>query len=204
MTQRFRQEVFSDLVVRYDRLRQRLSGAKGPIGPWLVGRSDPGLPELRQVWLRIERHRLDQDAAELQVAQLSHTDGWLRRRSGVFMSHNGRLFPDSSPAAASGPPLNGEWCLGPSSAASLTMDRGQWHFTTLTELVAPEPSALPRGTQLPVLCQTISTSAQGGWRMIYRIYWGAENSQEHEVSTSIRRLCAAFAGFERQDAEATT
>jgi hypothetical protein len=157
------------------------------------------------------------------VQQLAQLDGWLRRRSGLFMTLAAPPVRNFGSEQSDGLPLAGEWTAGRGVGLSLALDQHAWTLTTFTEHTdRPKKRKKSVGPVevLPALAQSVTTTGLQGWRMNYRVYWGADNDEDvdsqpgssirrlfaaiglvrprqaaHLPSSSMRRLCAAFAGF---------
>lgn len=212
MSHRYHQEGYERLVTNYgnllNHLRQDRKGGSSVLSRWLVGRTGELLPALEPVWLSIERTELQQCAVEAEIVGLSEHYGWLRRRSGLYMTVAGGAGLPTGSLEKHGPLLSGEWSLGRDRSVALSFEGGRWVKRDVIEArnaLADFDEGIANRIAMPALAQTVTTTAIDGWLMLYRVYWGAEAEAQAPGGwpTSVRRIAARFAGFRRAEEDRT-
>lgn len=138
----------------------------------------------------------------------SGVEGWVRHRSLVYELGGSELpIPPVVGDAEAGPPIAGEWSIGPAESVHLRpapeADLGcfaEWYYSERSLVDADL-----RDDEIPALCQEVSIlhqrsragsdtpAARKFDTLLYRIYWGYSDDSD---PGALRRLFARFAGFQ--------
>lgn len=197
-----RLSIMRRLLVNYRRLQKLEQGPE----------HEPHLPPLEVVVVRVERDKeplesgaTPNDSAWARARHITdkHKNGWIRRRSGLWLSTKNE--PNDLTDATFGPPLLGEWASKDGTSVHLRPDNakpGRFRFHAISERELIDDETLAIG-DIAVLCEEVAVI--GGPRagpnaslmpvLLYHVYWGGATDDPYDI----RRQFYRFVGFGQRD-----